>query len=159
PIETCPSAPMVTTPPLRTVTTVVPCQRADCSGCMGSESRCAAKDVGCGTTRRNSGTLLSGSSSGRRGPTRSRRVVMSNTVKGLMAGFVATLVLSGLMLLRNELHVAPEFSLIAILTKLGSMGSVQAWMDHFVIGTVIWGLLYGAVEFTIDKGSHLVKGL
>jgi hypothetical protein len=84
---------------------------------------------------------------------------MSNTVKGLVSGFLATLVLSGVMLLRNALHLAPDFSLIQLLTRLGSMGTVQAWADHFIIGTVIWGLLYGACEFCIDKGSHLLKGL
>lgn len=37
----------------------------------------------------------------------------------------------------------PELNPIAMITKMsGSSTPLMGWMGHFVIGTVLWGLLY-----------------
>src|SRR5262249_960480 len=84
---------------------------------------------------------------------------MSNSMKGLIAGLVATLVLSALLMLKASLSIMPELSVIQLLTRIGNLSVVQAWMDHFIVGVVVWGLLFAAFEATIDKGSHLLKGV
>ena len=84
---------------------------------------------------------------------------MSNSMKGLIAGLAATLVLSALVMLKASLNIVPELSVIQLLTRIGGITPVQAWMDHFIVGVVVWGLLFTACESTIDKGSHLVKGV
>lgn len=84
---------------------------------------------------------------------------MSNSMKGLVSGLVATLVVSGLVLLKTSLNFAPEFGLIRLLARLGSITPVQAWMDHFIIGVVIWGLIFAAYDSTAGKGNYIVRGL
>lgn len=84
---------------------------------------------------------------------------MSNSMKGMVAGFVATLVLSGLLLLKGSMNLAPELNIIRLLTSLGSIGTVAAWMDHFIVGVVVWGLLFGAYDALASRPAHWLKGI
>jgi len=84
---------------------------------------------------------------------------MSNSLKGMIAGLVATLVLSGLLLLKSTMDVVPELNLIRLLTSLGSISVVQAWMDHFIVGVVVWGLLFGAYDAMATRPAHWLKGI
>jgi uncharacterized membrane protein YagU involved in acid resistance len=80
-------------------------------------------------------------------------------MKGLIAGFVATVVLSGLLLLKSTMDLAPHLNLIRLLTQLGSIGTVAAWMDHFIVGVAVWGLLFGALDAVWEKAGYWLKGL
>src|SRR5712672_896717 len=84
---------------------------------------------------------------------------MSNSMKGMIAGFVATLVLSGLLLLKSTMDLVPELNIIRLLTNLGSISAVQAWMDHFIVGVVVWGLLFGAYDSLATRPAHWLKGI
>jgi len=84
---------------------------------------------------------------------------MSNSMKGMVAGFVATLVLSGLLLLKSTMDLVPELNIIRLLTNLGSISAVQAWMDHFIVGVVVWGLLFGAYDSLASRPAHWLKGI
>ncbi len=84
---------------------------------------------------------------------------MSNSMKGMVAGLVATLVLSALLLLEGTMNIAPEFNIIRLLTSLGSIGTVAAWMDHFIVGVVVWGLLFGAYDAVATRPAHWLKGI
>ena len=85
---------------------------------------------------------------------------MSNSMKGMIAGLVATLVLSGLLLLKATMHLVPELSIIRLLVNLGSIGVVQAWMDHFIVGVIIWGLLFAAYDAVAQRpASYPLKGI
>ena len=84
---------------------------------------------------------------------------MSNSTKGMIAGFVATVVLSGLLMLKSTMDLAPHLNIIRLLTQLGSIGTVAAWMDHFIVGTLVWGLLFGAFDAVYEKGAYWLKGL
>ncbi len=84
---------------------------------------------------------------------------MSNSMKGMIAGFVATLVLSGLLLLKSTMDLVPELNIIRLLTNLGSISAVQAWMDHFIVGVVVWGLLFGAYDSFASRPGHWLKGI
>jgi len=83
---------------------------------------------------------------------------MSNTMRGMISGFIATLVLSALLLLKGTMDLYPQINFITLLTNLGSIGTVAAWMDHFIIGTVVWGLLYAALD-SISELPRWLKGL
>ena len=75
---------------------------------------------------------------------------MSHLGKGMIAGFVATVILSALMLMKN------------IASMLGGMmgGSpAMGWAGHFVIGTVIWGALFALVEPQLPGSSPWLKGV
>jgi hypothetical protein len=84
---------------------------------------------------------------------------MTNSMKGMTAGFIATVVLSALLMLKSTMALAPHLNIIHLLTQMGSIGAVAAWMDHFIVGTVIWGLLFGAFDAIYDKGAYWLKGL
>ena len=84
---------------------------------------------------------------------------MSNSMKGMVAGFIATLALSGLLLLKSTMNLVPELNLIRLLVNLGSISTVQAWMDHFIIGVVVWGLLFGAYDSLASRRAHWLKGV
>jgi hypothetical protein len=84
---------------------------------------------------------------------------MSSSMKGMLAGLVATLVLTGLLLLKGTMNLVPELSMIRLLMNLGSITLVQAWMDHFIVGVVAWGLLFGAYDSLASRPAHWLKGI
>ena len=84
---------------------------------------------------------------------------MSNSVRGMIAGLIATLVLSAIMLVKRSMGLWPELSLIQLLVNLGSITPVQAWMDHFIIGVVVWGLIYGALDAMLPEFAYWLKGI
>jgi uncharacterized membrane protein YagU involved in acid resistance len=84
---------------------------------------------------------------------------MSNSLRGMLAGLVATLVLSGILLLKANMGLWPELNLIRLLVNLGSIQTVAAWMDHFIVGVVVWGLLFAAFDSLWENGAYWLKGL
>jgi hypothetical protein len=84
---------------------------------------------------------------------------MSNSLRGMLAGLVATLVLSGILILKANMGLWPELSIIRLLTNLGSIQVVAAWMDHFIVGVVVWGLIYAALDSLWPNGAYWLKGL
>ena len=84
---------------------------------------------------------------------------MPNALKGMIAGFVATLVLSGLMILNSTIGLMPQIDIVRLLTTLGTLTPASAWMDHFIVGTVVWGLLFAAVDATTTRPALWMKGM
>jgi hypothetical protein len=87
-----------------------------------------------------------------------------NIKNGLTAGFVATVVLSLLMMARHSLGIAPQLDLIAMLAGMfGKMTGTPpdpliGWLVHFFVGTVLWGIAYAAVQAAL-AGSPTVRGM
>ena len=84
---------------------------------------------------------------------------MSNSLRGMLAGLVATLVLSGILILKSNMDLWPEVNLIRLLVNLGSIQTVAAWMDHFIVGVVVWGLLFSALDAMWESRAYWLKGL
>ena len=88
---------------------------------------------------------------------------MKNWNKGLLAGLAATIVLSVLMLIKSALGLMPAVNAIQMLTQLGAEhfglpGSpVVGWIAHFVIGVVLWGLVF-AHTYETWPGAAPIKG-
>jgi len=82
---------------------------------------------------------------------------MSNALKSMLSGLVATVVLSALMLLNSGFELFPQINIIGLLTTLGTLSVASAWMDHFIVGVVVWGLLFavydGAAARPVLKGT------
>ncbi len=63
--------------------------------------------------------------------------------KGLLAGFVATIVLSALMLMKASMGFMPQLNVIRMLTHMvGASTPAAGWIVHFLIGTVLWGAVF-----------------
>jgi hypothetical protein len=84
---------------------------------------------------------------------------MSNALKGMIAGLVATLVLTALMVLNSTMNLMPEIHLIGWLTSLGTLSRPAAWMDHFIIGVAVWGLLFAVYDGLATRPSPWLKGI
>src|SRR5215208_8140619 len=85
---------------------------------------------------------------------------MPNALKGVIAGFVATLVLSALMILNSTIGLMPQIDIVRLLTTLGTLTTASAWMDHFIVGAVVWGLLFAvAVDTITARAAFWMKGM
>ncbi len=83
----------------------------------------------------------------------------SNIWKGMVAGFVATLVLSALMVMKSMMGLMPELDVIAMLSKMMGSSLSMGWVAHFVIGTIVWGGLFAWLAPYLTVGSYWLKGV
>jgi uncharacterized membrane protein YagU involved in acid resistance len=83
---------------------------------------------------------------------------------GLTAGFVATVVLSVLMIGKAASGLMSNLNPIADMVHLGSMLAgtdvppVFGWVCHFLIGTIVWGIAYALLVRHLP-GPPVVQGL
>ena len=83
---------------------------------------------------------------------------------GVTAGFAATVVLSLLMMAKSALGLLPEVNPIKDIVAVADAVSgtqwpaVTGWFGHFVIGAILWGVLYAWLEPKLP-GAPVVKGL
>jgi hypothetical protein len=85
--------------------------------------------------------------------------MLSNELKGMIAGFVATLVLTAMLLINNGTGMMPEIDLIRLLMRLGTLTPAAAWMDHFIVGVVVWGLLFAMYDGLTTSRAYWLKGI
>lgn len=79
---------------------------------------------------------------------------MSKFTNGLLAGFVATLVLSAIMVIKQMMGIMPELDVAAMLTSMLSLPSVAfGWIMHFMIGTIAWGIGYALLRSFLPVGA------
>ncbi len=85
----------------------------------------------------------------------------SNLWKGIVAGFVATVALSALFLVKSTMGVMPELDVIAMLTKMmGASSPIAGWVAHFMIGAIIFGAAFAWLANNhIPGGGYWLKGI
>jgi len=83
----------------------------------------------------------------------------TNIGKGLIAGFIATVVLSLIMVVKSMMNLMPQLDVIAMLSVMMGSAAVMGWVAHFVIGTVLWGGLFALAAESLPGGSYWVKGI
>ncbi|EML5470854.1 hypothetical protein RSM50_003503 [Pseudomonas aeruginosa] len=90
---------------------------------------------------------------------------MNRYVRSMTAGFVATVALSLLMLMKGAMGLMPALNPITMLTDMAhaQMGMpaspMVGWVAHFMIGTVVWGILFALLFDKLPGRSALVKGM
>jgi hypothetical protein len=84
---------------------------------------------------------------------------VGDVLEGLIAGLIATIVITLAMIAIQSAGVAPGFNLIALI-KAAAAGddTMFAWIVHFGIGIVLWGGLFAAFSPHLP-GPHWVRGL
>ncbi|HUV33243.1 MAG TPA: DUF6789 family protein [Devosiaceae bacterium] len=80
-------------------------------------------------------------------------------VNGLIAGFVATMVLSVLMVMKTAMGLMPELDTVVMLSAMMNSPIWVGWLAHFMIGTVAWGGAYALINSSLPSDSHWVKGV
>ena len=77
-----------------------------------------------------------------------------NVLKGMVAGFVATIVMSALMLMKQKMGVMPQLNPIQMLNDMmGGSTPVVGWVAHFTIGTLAWGALFALLDPRLPEGA------
>lgn len=72
-------------------------------------------------------------------------------VRSIVAGFIATVVLSILMLIKVAMGLMPHLNVIHMLAGMAHarmglpVSPVIGWVAHFLIGTVLWGIVFAAL--------------
>lgn len=79
--------------------------------------------------------------------------------RGLAAGFVATVVLSVMMLMKRSMGLMPELDPIAMITAMaGASSRAIGWIGHFVIGSIFWGVGFAIVSPYLP-GPYPLRGV
>lgn len=91
---------------------------------------------------------------------------MNNSyVRSIVAGFIATVALSVLMILKGAMGLMPHLNVIHMLAGMAHahMGlpasPVIGWLAHFMIGTIVWGIAFAALYGVLPGKTPLNKGL
>jgi hypothetical protein len=90
--------------------------------------------------------------------------VTLNVKAGLIAGFIATVVRSILMIAKSSLGLMPQLNPIEDIVHVADQPTCMTlslpfgWIGHFVLGTVVWGVIYAALQASLP-GAPVVKGL
>lgn len=84
---------------------------------------------------------------------------MTNLKSGFIAGFIATVVLSVLMVMKGVMGVMPELDVAAMLAGMIGAPVIVGWIAHFVIGTVAWGGGFAVLYDYIPGNSAVQKGI
>lgn len=80
-------------------------------------------------------------------------------LKRLLAGFVATVVLSAAMVAKQMMRLMPELDVATMLTSMLGLPDVTlGWVMHFMIGTIAWGVAF-AIATPYLPGSPVLRGI
>lgn len=85
---------------------------------------------------------------------------MSRLGRGILAGFVATVVLSVFMVMKQMMGMMPQMDVIRMLTAMiGASSPLVGWAMHFMIGSLVWGGLFALLQNRIPGGTTVVRGV
>jgi hypothetical protein len=82
-----------------------------------------------------------------------------NLFRATFAGFVATLILSLLMLIKGMMGIMPELNVIAMLATMMGTGPAVGWAAHFMIGALVWGTAFALLYGMLPGSSPWQKGI
>mgnify|MGYP005861573707 CR=1 FL=1 len=83
---------------------------------------------------------------------------MKNLTAGILAGLIATAVLSVLMMLKGMMGMMPDLNVIAMIAGMMGVGAMVGWVVHFVIGAV-YGAIFAQVLDTPETGTAALRGI
>jgi hypothetical protein len=85
---------------------------------------------------------------------------MPDSWKGIIAGFIATVIISLIFVAFNALGVLPDLDIVHLIDQLGSIQRGAAWVDHFIVGALLWGPIFTAVNsMMLDGWPRWQQGL
>ena len=86
---------------------------------------------------------------------------MTKITNGMKAGFLATGVLSLLMLVKSAMGIMPALDVVNMLSAMMGMpdAPIVGWMAHFAIGTIMWGTLFAVLAPHLPGTNYTLKGM
>ena len=82
---------------------------------------------------------------------------MNKLTSGVIAGLVATVVLSVMMVLKGMMGVMPELDIISMLASMMGASALVGWLMHFMVG-VGYGVAFSQINAFLP-GCLTVKGI
>ena len=84
---------------------------------------------------------------------------MTNLKNGFLAGFIATAILSVMMVAKGIMGLMPGLDVTAMLAMMMGAPIIIGWVAHFMIGTLAWGGGFAVLYGVIPGGNAIVKGM
>ncbi|MGC8536996.1 MAG: DUF6789 family protein [Rhizomicrobium sp.] len=85
---------------------------------------------------------------------------MPMIMRGMIAGLVATLALSALMMMKTMMGMMPQLNIITMLSAMaGTQSPLVGWLIHVVIGTFVWGTLFAVVQGWLPGTTATMRGV
>lgn len=82
-----------------------------------------------------------------------------NLLRGMVAGFIATTVISFFVVLKEVARIFYGLDLVGLLSGLFDTPAWMGWLMHYLIGSVIWGALFATLAPRIPGSTCIVKGI
>ncbi len=83
--------------------------------------------------------------------------MMNKIASGVIAGLVATIVLSVMMVIKGKMGVMPELNIISMLAGMMGASAIVGWLIHFMVG-LGYGVAFSQINGLLP-GSYVVKGI
>jgi len=77
---------------------------------------------------------------------------------GLIAGFVATTILSMMQLMKQKMNIMPQLDMIRMISGMMGASRGMGWVVHFIGGTVLYGLTYVYLFAGLGPDAHWLSG-
>ena len=90
---------------------------------------------------------------------------LSVIIKGIIAGLIGTLVLTGLMMAKKSMGVMPSLDPVHMLSSMVAekmsmeINLTIGWILHFIIGSVAWGVAFAVFNGLLPSRSQVIKGI
>tara|TARA_B110000211_G_scaffold200203_1_gene231060 strand:- start:2713 stop:3177 length:465 start_codon:yes stop_codon:yes gene_type:complete len=90
---------------------------------------------------------------------------ISNITKGIIAGLIATLVLTALMMMKKFMGIMPELDPVHMMATMAAQKAgmetnmMIGWVMHFMIGAVAWGSAFAVLNNILPTKNQLTKGI
>lgn len=78
--------------------------------------------------------------------------------KAATAGFIATVVLSALMVMKNMMGIMPDLDIAKMISGMMGMPVIVGWLIHFMIGTLVYGAALALLDDHLPGNSHVMHG-
>lgn len=79
--------------------------------------------------------------------------------KGILAGFIGTIALSAMMIVKSIMGILPELDPVGMLAEMLGGSMVLGWIMHFLIGSVAWGGGFALIHNSLPTHNSVTKGV
>ena len=83
---------------------------------------------------------------------------MNKYMAGIIAAFIATIVMSLLLMLKSAIGLMPDLDIIAMLASMMGGSHIIAWIAHFMIGSIGYGIVMALIAGTDRSKNFTLTG-
>jgi hypothetical protein len=84
---------------------------------------------------------------------------MDNLTRGVVAGFIATTVISLILVLKEVTRILYGLDLFGLLTGVFNAPEWAGWVMHYIVGAVVYGGLFAALAPRLPGATCVIRGI